>query len=163
MMQGRSAGGKDEDISAFGNVGRGSVDVGNVHELFDGVEQAMKGQVKNEDDANSSDADDVKKGAKSKGGASSNVTLSKKSAWFNADEKIGAAIKSYDSWIATTRADVTQVLRSMDNCRAQVEPELHSVCAGELKILETRRNGLKLVVANSPSIEDLRHGHGNLF
>lgn len=162
MMQGRSAGGKDEEMSAFGNVGRGSVDVGNVHELFDGVEQAMKGEVKNDDDATSSDADGEKE-SKSKSGASSNASLSKKTAWFNADEKIGAAIKSYDSWIATTRAECHKVLKSMDDCRAQVEPELHSVCAGELKIVETRRNGLKLVVANSPSIEDLRHGHGNLF
>ena len=99
MVQGRAAAsgaGKDADCSAFGSAGRGAMDVGNLQEIID---EEMEREAE-EQEADDGDAEPGKKDPEAS--PKQTDTLSKKEAWFNADEKTSSATRTHNRWAEDT-------------------------------------------------------------
>lgn len=82
-------------------------------------------------------------------------TPSNKEAWFNADEKNSSAIRTHNRWAEDTLQSCLNTLAGTNACRDKVKEELAQSCSNELKILETRRTALKLVLGSKRQKEGL--------
>lgn len=141
MMGGRAAG--NEGASAFTSSGRSAMNIGDVQEL----EDSDKSDVENAED-NAEDKESALGGSEDGSGKSKTKVVAKnvKKPWFNADEKISAAIKSHEEWFSKTKHECVKLLKDMKTATDAVTSEIAGSCSNEVKILETRRNALKLVL-----------------
>lgn len=123
--------------------GRSAVNLGDVEGLEDSADKEPgedSNAEQNKGPAAGSDPDGLDESGK-KGGEK----VSKKP-WFNADEKISQAIKLHNDWQVKTSTDCHKLLEDMKSATGKVTSEIAAQCANEVRILETRRNALKLVL-----------------